>query len=251
MLLNAQLRQTSTYSPIHDIFDLGMQAKKINGTLFPSKESPSIARHSPSAELDDIWNEWELTRVYPVTAAQIRSMGKDPSTAAKLEDDVWGLGDDAYAAIFDVYHQLHCLNFLRKLIYPSYYNTSNWHHADVEGFFEIHMNHCVDIVMQAIQCSGNVNLITLHWVETQPYPFPDMSVNRQCVNFEGLTQWRLDNTIDMDKYGLVMQKPKGVKQQPAPEGYYEMFGNKTDSDHTHEGHSSHEMAVGRERHGPY
>ena len=31
--------------------------------------------------------------------------------------------------------------------------------------------------MQALQCSGNVNLITMHWVETQDYPFPDMYVD--------------------------------------------------------------------------
>lgn len=104
---------------------------------------PSLARHAPSPETDTIWEEWELTRVFPVTAQQIRDMGKDPATAAKLEDADWGLGDDAYAATFDVYHQLHCLNFLRKLIYPNNYNKSNWHHADIEGFFEIHMNHCV------------------------------------------------------------------------------------------------------------
>ena len=39
---------------------------------------------------------------------------------------------------------------------------------------EIHVNHCVDILLQGIQCSGNVDLIPLHWVETQEYPFPDM-----------------------------------------------------------------------------
>lgn len=39
---------------------------------------------------------------------------------------------------------------------------------------EIHLNHCIDMVLQTLQCSGNVNLITLHWVETQEYPFPDM-----------------------------------------------------------------------------
>jgi hypothetical protein len=51
-------------------------------------------------------------------------MGKDPSTVAKLEDADRGLGDDdAYVAIMDVYHQLHCLNTPRKLAYAEYYNT--------------------------------------------------------------------------------------------------------------------------------
>jgi len=35
--------------------------------------------------VDKVWEEWEITRVYAITAAQIRAMGKDPSTVAKLE----------------------------------------------------------------------------------------------------------------------------------------------------------------------
>ncbi|KAF2786092.1 hypothetical protein K505DRAFT_260666 [Melanomma pulvis-pyrius CBS 109.77] len=151
-------------------------------------------------------------------------MGKDPTTAAKLSDEIWGLGNDSYASIFDVYRQLHCLNTLRKLIYPDYYPQHAWQHsADPQAMFEIHMNHCVDILMQAIQCNGNVNLITMHWVETEPFPFPDMSVNRKCVDFEGLTKWRLENTIDITKFNDTMDKPLGVKQLKSPDGFYTYF----------------------------
>ncbi|KAF2011565.1 hypothetical protein BU24DRAFT_435969 [Aaosphaeria arxii CBS 175.79] len=151
-------------------------------------------------------------------------MGKDPSTATKLEDEIWGLGDDAYATILDVYHQVHCLNSLRKLVYPDYYNKPQWQHsADPKAMFEIHMEHCVDLLLQALQCSGNANLITLHWVEREPYPFPDMSLNRKCVDFDALTKWRLENTIDMEKYKERMDKPKGVKQLKQADGYYKYF----------------------------
>ena len=51
---------------------------------------------------------------------------------------------------------------------------------------DIHINHCVDMLMQTIQCSGNVNLITLHWIAELTYLFPDMSINKQCVDFEHL-----------------------------------------------------------------
>jgi hypothetical protein len=65
---------------------------------------------------------------------------------------------------------------------------------------EIHVNHCVDILVQALQCSSNVNLITMHWVDTQSYPYPDMSINRQCVNFDKLTEWR--KVFDAVRSGL-------------------------------------------------
>lgn len=143
-----------------------------NGTLFPPKH-PAIGRQMPNDAADLLWADWELTRVLPVTRSDILRMGKDPSTVAKLDDATWGLGDDAYAATFDVYHQLHCLNTLRHIAYGSYYSKSGVN-ATGTSMNEIHVNHCVDMLVQALQCSGNVNLITMHWVETQTYPYPDM-----------------------------------------------------------------------------
>jgi hypothetical protein len=207
-------------APLLDVLDLPLEVKTMNGTLYPSKNA-SVARLPPSPEVDAVWDEWEITRVYAVTADQIRAMGKDPATATKLEvrlissilqvhtnfhfqDKDFGLGDDAYATIFDVYHQLHCLNWLRKLIYPDYYPNARDQFpksVDPKKMFELHMGHCVDLIMQSIQCSGNLNLITMHWVHEERIPFPDMSINRQCVaNFDAITDWRMENQVDIEKY---------------------------------------------------
>ncbi len=109
----------------------------------------------------------------PVTQADIVRMGKDPTTAVKLEDHIWGLGNDAYATTLDVFHQIHCVNALRRIAYGTYYNSSQGS-PDHMTKAELHINHCVDILLQALQCSGNANLITMHWVETQDIPFPDL-----------------------------------------------------------------------------
>lgn len=158
--------------PIYDLLDLDSRLITINGTVFPPK-NPDIGRQMPNPEADRVWEEWELNHIIPVTRADILRMGKDPSTAAKLEDSIWGLGDDAYAAILDVYHHLHCLNSLRHIAYGDYYNA---HGASTTKptMHEVHLNHCIDVLVQALKCSGNVNLITMHWVETQTYPYPDM-----------------------------------------------------------------------------
>lgn len=226
-LRNNDYRRVAPYSPIFDKFDLGPTTKKINGSFYPSRDGGSIARQQPNPNSDAIWNEWELTRVYPATRENIIKMGTDPSTVAKLEDDVWGLGDDAYATIFDVYHQVHCLNSLRHVAYGDYYNLSMARAHTVKQR-EIHLNHCIDILLQGIQCNSNLDLIPLHWVETQEYPFPDMSINKKCVNFDGLTEWRKANTIDMEKYVKVMKMPEvdkpGVKELPAADQYYEYWG---------------------------
>ncbi|KAH8881130.1 hypothetical protein GQ53DRAFT_832661 [Thozetella sp. PMI_491] len=155
-------------------------------------------------------------------------MNVDPTTAVKLEDHLWGLGDDAYATGLDVFHQLHCLNSLRRRVYSQYYFSEEHHHhaeswtpGDGLTIDEIHINHCVDILAQALRCSGNVALVSMHWMENEHYPFPDMSVDRKCIDFDALVQWRKENTIDMKKYIEVMGKPAGVVQRPTPDGYYQ------------------------------
>lgn len=209
-----------------------MVTKQINGTFYPHGNY-SVAREMPNEKADAIWNEWELSRVIPVTAQEIRKMGKDPSTAVKLPDEIWGLGDDTYAATMDVFHQLHCLNTLRKLAYPDYYTNpkmfNEWPLVQ-----DIHMNHCVDILLQVIQCSGNLNLNVGHWVDHFETPFPDMSGFRQCPgNFDDLTRWRMENSLDMGLYVMTMAKPEHVKAKPAPDGYYTYYNpdNLTNPNH--------------------
>ncbi|KAG6134950.1 hypothetical protein E4U28_005621 [Claviceps purpurea] len=161
-VLNAELRATSSYTPIYDMIDLEPSIRKINGTVMPAGKL-SIARQFPNPAADAIWmQDIELIRPIPVTREQIIKMGKDPDTVAKLEDDVWGLGDDAYVAALDLFHNLHCLN---------------------------------------------------------------VSIQAHCIDFEKLTEWHKEASIDLKKYLRVMKKPPGVKERPTevwhPEEWFE------------------------------
>ncbi|KAK0724199.1 hypothetical protein B0H67DRAFT_466353, partial [Lasiosphaeris hirsuta] len=126
-------------------------------------------------------------------------LGKDPETAVRLDAATFGLGEDMYAAELDVFHLLHCLNTLRQLAYRDYYNETYEPQADMDKstFYEVHLNHCVGMLAEAIQCSGNANLATVHWFEGFRGPTPDFSIERKCVDFDGLTDWRKKNTIDL------------------------------------------------------
>lgn len=59
------------------------------------------------------------------------------------------------------------------------------------------------------------------------------SLNRQCIDFDKLTLWRKENTIDMDKYVEVMKKPKGVEEAPMTDMFFELYGNLIDPNHAH------------------
>ncbi|KAG6130764.1 hypothetical protein E4U12_004062 [Claviceps purpurea] len=182
----------------------------------------SIARQFPNPAADAIWTQdIELIRPIPVTREQIIKMGKDPDTVAKLEDNVWGLGDDAYVATLDVFHNLHCLNAERD-----------------EGGFYVGNSpqplrrhsvsaHLVQLTADDDQTgkSNNLNLVTRHWTEGLEYPFPDFSIQAHCINFEKLTEWHTEASVDLEKYVRVMKKPPGVKERPTevwhPEEWFE------------------------------
>ncbi|KAG5964468.1 hypothetical protein E4U56_002174 [Claviceps arundinis] len=258
-VLNAELRATSSYTPIYDMIDLEPSIRKINGTVMPAGKL-SIARQFPNPAADAIWTEdIELIRPIPVTREQIIKMGKDPDTVAKLEDDDWGLGDDAYVAALDVFHNLHCLNSaceevramirrkheastwilgnrnladqkhrLRKAAYATYYNRTL---GSFEASFSIgassRLKRRDKLTADDDQTgkSNNLNLVTRHWIEGLEYPFPDFSIQAHCINFEKLTEWHKEASIDINKYLRVMKKPPGVKERPTevwhPEEWFE------------------------------
>ena len=209
-------------APILDEVQIPMFTSKINGTFF-TPEHPSIARQDPSSEVDELWKDLEILRTVVVTKDDIIKMGKDPETVAKFDNDYWGFGDDAYMAEMDVFHQIHCLNMLRRKAFgdfpthripdtPEKYLKLQW----------THLGHCTDILYQNILCHADTELYTLHWMDTQNLPYPDFNINRQCKDMNPLINWRNERMVDLKKFGA-MKRPAGAHVLPLPEQYYELY----------------------------
>ncbi|KAH8881864.1 hypothetical protein GQ53DRAFT_787784 [Thozetella sp. PMI_491] len=141
----------------------------------------------------------------------------NPETAVKLDAATFGFQEDMYAAHLDVYHQLHCLNTLRQIAFGRYYNESQVE-ADIydSTINEVHINHCVDMLAQALQCSGNLDIYTVHWAKNFRSPMPDFSIEKKCIDFDKLTEWRKENTVDLETYDRVTKKPTGQIEEPDP-----------------------------------
>jgi len=73
-------------APVLDRVDISTGAKLIESDLF-IPGNLSIARQYPNAETDFVWAELELTRTITISAEDVRKLGKDTETAAKIEDD--------------------------------------------------------------------------------------------------------------------------------------------------------------------
>lgn len=200
----------------------------LNGSLWIG-DNPSVWRGSPeSAETNGAWESFERVKPIALTKAQILAMGKDPATASKFNDDYWHMGDDAYVGALDIFHQIHCLNELRQAAF------SDWGRAGKkipkwDDIHWVHLRHCTDMLMQNLLCNADAGFLTYNWVEQESHPFPDMSVHKQCRDWQQLVKYRDEHGVDEQTY-INWKKPGGITQLQHPEEYWKHRGE-NDSPH--------------------
>ena len=156
----------------------------------------------------------------------IELQGKDPSLVVKAPAELTG-GADKYIAEFDVQHQLHCLNEVRKMVYYDYYYSEKFGLEGPDDLFWLHMGHCIDSLRQTIQCQANMDLVTNNWVQPLDLPWPDFNVQHMCRNHDAILAWQEANQFDDDQFDA-LRKPEGAKLTPMEEGYFKMFPWKKD-----------------------
>ena len=86
-----------------------------NGTLWGSDETTSIYIQDPSPDVDAAWDHIAADSgpIITISSKEAVRLGRDPAVIVKAPEN-WGFGNDAYPAQIDVFHEIHCLNMLRK-----------------------------------------------------------------------------------------------------------------------------------------
>jgi len=119
-------RKMSTWSPALEIYDDDeLSVQRFDGAL----RKPNKFRGPPSQEIDDAWDEITysngiLVRLSKDQLDRVNASG----FAAEYTEDMGG----GYMAGIEVFHQLHCLNMLRKATYMDYYLPKNEEWKDQE-----------------------------------------------------------------------------------------------------------------------
>lgn len=108
----------------------------------------------------------------------------------------WGHGPDAYFAQVDIFHIVHCLNEVRKEMWPEYYYDQPSDRSRRE--FKAH---CMHILLQNLLCTADVGIISHNWVHNERFsksktmPFPDYNLVKKCRNFDALLEWTIDRRV--------------------------------------------------------
>lgn len=187
-----------TTAPLFDQIGIRLDTVVINGTLL-NTNPPSIYREDPSPAVDAAWDRISNVRTISMSRDDVIKLGKDPLTTAKYPPD-FGLGPDAFIGEVDVFHQIHCLNSLRKEIFFEHYFAGQYPDDKPSTLHKTHTSHCIYILLQNLMCSASVDLITHRWLDVQQHPFPDFNINKKCRNFEDVLEWQERHVVDDAPY---------------------------------------------------
>lgn len=199
-----------TAAPVFDELDLGLRDITIQGAL---QDNTSIYRLNPSPEVDAAWNRisMEGLEILTVPSSAITRSGKDVSSSVKAPFS-WGEGSDSYLAQVEVFHQIHCLNELRKEIFYDYY-----YNDQPDDIHRAHKAHCIHVILQSLMCTADVGIIQHNWVyngkltEPQTRPFPDFSTEKTCRDFDAILKWATSRSVsDLSSKWHALRIPDGA-----------------------------------------
>lgn len=216
--LQEAYKATSYYSPVFNRFEIPSITTTTNGTFWDT-DPPSVWRIRAGPEADAAWKSIDSDGVWPIiiTADEVRRIGKDPRTVAKAPPFL-GYGDEAYVAGVDVFHHIHCLNFIRReLSYKHYWEEKEgpWPGSEVHVS---HVDHCMNVLRQVLECSGSVDMVTFNWVEGKKFPQPDFNNNKVCRDFGKLREWTMENMVTPHMFEIWGEHgpPEDVVMVPNP-----------------------------------
>lgn len=169
---------------------------------------------SPSPAVDAAWDyiSTEGLEIITVSSQAISSSNKDPSRSVRAPES-WGQGHDAFVAQVDVFHQIHCLNELRKeIFYDHYYN------GPADTVHKDHKSHCIHMLLQNLMCHADTEIVTHNWVhnsripDPKERPLPDFDVVKQCRDFDRILEWARENAVgDLPAKWKALRMPPGAK----------------------------------------
>ncbi|KAK4240930.1 hypothetical protein C8A03DRAFT_30897 [Achaetomium macrosporum] len=229
--LNYMLKKFSMSSPILDEALIRVAPKRMDATLL-QRIPPVIYRGEPSYEVDKAWQDLVDTRPVRLTRQQVLALGKDPDQAVEVpadwvldENDSSNSNETHYFGRVDVFHQIHCLDALRREAYfEHYYGRENPHgYNDTSEFHRLHLSHCVYLLLQNIMCQASTDMYTHIWTDTLEHPFPDFNIDHQCKDFDAIMAWQKKHALDEEAF-IRLKRPPGYPYKKMNRKFKEIHG---------------------------
>jgi len=137
--------------------------------FIPSEESKYAG--PPDSQTNAAWKDLLSLQMLRLSEPELSQSG---ISTIPLQDS------PGYIATTQLWHDLHCLFYLRATIYMDYFHPNVSAETRV-----IHSDHCLHILQQSIMCQGDTSLIGLYWNEGEELPRASPStLQHQCIDWE-------------------------------------------------------------------
>ncbi|KAK7193284.1 hypothetical protein PSPO01_01078 [Paraphaeosphaeria sporulosa] len=127
-----------------------------------------------------------------------------------IDDKVVRVSGGGYVGVLSVYHELHCLEALRRSTLRShYYPGMTDKGLDHEDRVVEHLTHCIEYIRRTIMCHADVSVYTAVWIaDSHEKPNKDLisGGERECVNWDAIDKWSRSRAL----------KKKVYKVKPGP-----------------------------------
>ncbi|KAB8208585.1 hypothetical protein BDV34DRAFT_222267 [Aspergillus parasiticus] len=141
----------------------------------------------PSPEIDAAWAEL-LRGEFPAITDQEATpykphIEKSPDTGN-------------YHFELDVFHSLHCLNYIRMYLDKDYYSAHLEHHDSFirnsshmpDNWGQVHLHHCLEQVVQSVICHADLSPVPMYGWKGVPV-FLGVGQTHTCRRWESIREW--------------------------------------------------------------
>ena len=138
----------------------------------------------------DTLTPWKVQLLSGTLAVGISRIPRE--SAAKLVNKTVPIPDEPgqYVVQLNVFHQLHCLNMIRKRLY-----SKKEYAPDDELMGIEHLEHCYDALRQSLMCSADITPLPWRWVEEMQEAKEVAQVAHTCRDFEAVRGWAKKNAV--------------------------------------------------------
>ncbi|KAJ4422079.1 hypothetical protein N0V82_003271 [Gnomoniopsis sp. IMI 355080] len=144
----------------------------------------------PNDEKDKLWDQFDgaMVRINRQEAEKLPHLSQHVAVENYEDDFVVGM---------TFTHTMHCLNSLRKKMYPGRYHGTSW--LDENGNITYdkwwHTDHCIEMLRRYITCHADTTAFTYDWIENTSLLVHPGTIHT-CKNFDRVVDWLKERRIN-------------------------------------------------------
>jgi len=161
-------------------------------------------RGAPSPELDAEWEKLYNTGAMAISKSEMLRIQKLVPSSVELPEEA----EDSYQAGLEVFHQIHCLDMIRRYSYLEYYSAAQPDFA--RPIMRIHTDHCIEMLRQTLMCNSDLHVYTYNWVDRVDHSWPDFSTTKMCRNFDEVLAWGTKHAAHTSAKEGMLKRPQNA-----------------------------------------